>query len=48
MQNINIIGMSIILNLRYFTYLQVTLSYLCFVVENRCEIVALTAVLLQI
>jgi len=38
MQNIHIIGMSIILNTRDFTHLQVTLSYLCFVVENQCEI----------
>jgi len=38
MQNIHINGISIILNLRDFTYLQVTLSYLCFVEENQCEI----------
>jgi hypothetical protein len=38
MQNIHIIGMCIILNLRDFTYLQVTLSLLCFVVENQCQI----------
>jgi hypothetical protein len=39
MQNIHIFGMSVILNLQDFTYLQVTVLYfLCFVVENQCEI----------